>query len=54
MAILTHFLPDHYKTRCETAFIASPAALQAAAILVCLVLFHLVQTAVVPFYYFQF
>jgi hypothetical protein len=51
---VTHFLPEAWKSRCETAFVHMPAALQAAALLGCLVLFRLIGTTISPFYYFQF
>ena len=54
LAVITHFLPDKLKDGAEAGFGRSPAALQATAIVLVLLLLRLVGRTVEPFYYFQF
>ena len=53
-AVLTHYLPESWKEGAERLFSRSPALLQAAAIILLLVLIRYVGTTTEPFYYFQF
>jgi alginate O-acetyltransferase complex protein AlgI len=54
LTVFTHYLPEAWKGRAETAFVRMPAVFQAAALVGCLLLFRVTSTTTSPFFYFQF